>query len=226
MPDSRFRSVRAALLAGASTLVVLACGDGAGPARVEPYDWQLLIPFDSAGFQIDTLTFHWPPASVPVTIWVENQSGLPGHVSAGIALWRAAFPGGAWNAMISADSNTADIIVRHLPAGSAPGAVHRATRRLSCEGATDVDTAATRFQLRLPMRVYVYPSVPGAPDINQCLAIATAHELGHSLGLLQHSPDPADLMYATPNATTPTDRDLASARAAYQATADMQPVRP
>lgn len=226
MPASPFRPVRAALLAGAATVALLACGDSAGPARVEPYDWQLLIPFDSAGFQIDTLTFHWPLASLPVKIWVENQSGLPGHVSAGIALWRAAFPGGAWNATITADSATADIIVRHLPAGSAPAAVHRATRQFSCEGATDVDTVATRFQLRLPMRVYLYPSVPGAPDITQCLAIAAAHELGHTLGLLQHSPDPADLMYPTPTATAPTDRDMASARAAYRATADMLPVRP
>jgi len=205
----------------------LGCGDGAGPARVEPYDWRLVIPYDSAGLQLDTLTFHWPPASIPVKIWVENQSGLPGHFAAGIALWRDAFPGGAWNATLTADSTTADIIVRHLPAASpSTAAVHLATRRFSCEGATAADTLASRFELRLPMRVYVYPSLPGAPDIDECLAIASAHELGHSLGILQHSPDPADLMYPTPSAAGPTDRDLASARAAYQAPADMVPVRP
>lgn len=226
MSATFFRTVRVALVTGAGAFAALACGEGAGPDRVEPYDWQLLIPFDSAGFRIDTLTFHWPPPSVPVKIWVENQSGLPGHVAAGITLWREAFPGGAWTATITVDSNTADIIVRHLPAGSAPSPARRATRRLSCEGATDVDTVATRFELRLPMRVYVYPSVPGAPDINACLATASAHELGHTLGILQHSPDPADLMFATPTASAPTDRDLASARAAYQAPADMVPVRP
>lgn len=224
MVHSRFRMLRLALVAGA--FAVFACGEGAGPDRVEPYDWQLLMPFDSAGFRIDTLAFHWPPPSVPVKIWVENQSGLPGHITAGITLWKDAFSGGAWNAVITGDSTTADIIVRHLPAGSAPSSARRAARRLSCEGATDVDTLATRFQLRLPMRVYVYPSVPGAPDINECLAIASAHELGHALGILQHSPDAADIMFATPTATAPTDRDLASARAVYQAPADMVPVRP
>lgn len=214
------------LVIAACAIAALACGEGAGPSRVEPYDWQLIIPYDSAGFRIDSLTFHWPRSSVPVKIWVEDQSGLPGHITAAIQLWRDAFPGGAWSATVMADSNTADIIVRHLPASSALSAVRRETRRLSCEGATAVDTVATRFQLRLPMRVYVYPSVPGAPDINECLATASAHELGHALGILQHSPDPADLMYSTPTATAPTDRDLSSARAAYQAPADMVPVRP
>jgi len=224
MPSPLLRTVRRLAL-GLAAALAAACGDGAGPTRAQPYDWQLLVPYDSLGFRVDTLTFHWPPASIPVKIWVENQSGLPGHFSAAIALWRDAFPGGAWNATIIQDSATADVIVRHLPA-STPAAALRATRRLSCEGATVVDTVATRFELRLPMRVFVYPSIPGAPDINQCLAIASAHELGHSLGILQHSPDEADLMYPTPTATAPTDRDLASARAAYQAPADMVPVRP
>ncbi len=226
MPTSRLPKLPAAAILAAAAVTAAACGDAAGPAPVAPYDWQLLLPYDSAGFRVDTLTFHWPAASVPVKIWVENQSGLPGHFTAAIALWRDAFPGGAWNATITTDSTTADIIVRRLPASTSPAAALRLTRRLSCEGATAVDTGATRFQLLLPMRVYVYPSIPGAPDINECLAMASAHELGHSLGILQHSPDPADLMYPTPTASAPTDRDLASARAAYQAPADIVPVRP
>lgn len=226
MPAALRRAVRTAACFAAASATAAGCGDGAGPARVAPYDWQLLLPYDSAGFRVDTLTFHWPRASVPVQVWVENQGGLPGYFAAAIGQWRDAFPGGAWNAAITADSATADVIVRYLPAASARSAALLATRRQSCEGATTVDTAGTRFQLRLPMRVYVYPSILGAPDLNECLAIASTHELGHSLGILQHSPDPADLMYPTPTASAPSDRDLATARAAYQAPADMVPVRP
>lgn len=226
MPAPFRHALRTAAVLATAAAAAAGCGEGTGPARVTPYDWRLLLPYDSAGFRVDTLTFHWPAANVPVKLWVENQGGLPGHFAAAITLWRDAFPGGAWDAAVTADSATADIIVRYLPAASGPGASLLATRRQSCEGATAVDTAATRFQLLLPMRIYVYPSILGAPDVQECLAIASAHELGHSLGILQHSPDPADLMYATPTASAPTDRDLASARAAYQAPADVVPVRP
>lgn len=226
MPAPLCRALRSAAVLAAALGAAPGCGDSSGPARVAPYDWQLLLPYDSIGFRVDTLTFHWPAASVPVQLWVEDQGGLPGYFAAAITQWREAFPGGAWNATITADSAAADIIVRYLPAASAPRSALLAARRQSCEGATAVDTAGTRFELRLPMRVYVYPSILGAPDLNQCLAIASAHELGHSLGILQHSPDPADLMYPTPTATAPSDRDLATARAAYQAPADMVPVRP
>jgi predicted Zn-dependent protease len=32
------------------------------------------------------------------------------------------------------------------------------------------------------------------------------HELGHALGLLQHSPDTTDLMHSSPRVRAPSDR--------------------
>lgn len=227
VPPPHLRAGRLATLAFVA--LSLACGDSAGPPNVEPYDWRLLVPFDSAGagLQVDSLTFHWPRAMVPVKVWVEDQSGLPGHFTQAIALWRDAFQNGEWNATVVTDSTTADIIVRHLPVlAPATGALRLGATRLSCEGVTEVDTVATRFELRVPVRVRVYPSVPGAPDITECLGAVAAHELGHALGVMQHSPHDDDLMYDVPTATVPSDRDLATARRAYRTPSDLVPVRP
>ena len=68
-----------------------------------------------------------------------------------------------------------------------------------CDGATDLDTVATRFELRIPLHVYVNPLVAtNDPDLARCLRVTTAHELGHSLGIFQHSPDANDLMFTAP----------------------------
>lgn len=212
----------------AAVAVTAACGgDSSGPPSPEPYDFELIQAYDSAGFRVDTLPFHWPAGMVPLKIWAENSAGLPTHVGDAIALWRDAFRHGEWNAVLTTDSTTADIIVRRLPIAAPMGqpAIRLEAQGLFCEGVTLIDTVATRFELRVPVEVRVY-DLPAAPDPAACLAQVTAHELGHALGILQHSPFDEDLMYAVPTATAPSDRDLATARHAYQVTPLLVPVRP
>jgi predicted Zn-dependent protease len=41
------------------------------------------------------------------------------------------------------------------------------------------------------------------------------HEIGHTLGLLQHSTEPTDLMAAQPTARAPSTRDRMTAEVLY-----------
>ncbi len=216
------------IFAGLTALsAAVACSDIVSPNRSQRYDWRLVVNYDSAGLPFtDTLSFHWPRKSMPVKIWAEDQDGLPGHVEQAIRVWRNAFLYKEWDGVLVSDSSQADVIVL---ATQPPPAIRQAARihgrAESCEGATDIDTAATRFQLRVPLRSYVFVSVDGAPDLEECLARVATHEIGHTLGLFQHSTDSLDLMFSFPSRLFLTDRDLGAAYNAYHFPPDMVPAR-
>ena len=54
-------------------------------------------------------------------------------------------------------------------------------------------------QILPPIRVYVDPRFdPAAPGVDECMALTTTHEMGHSLGIFAHSPNADDIMFADP----------------------------
>jgi hypothetical protein len=224
--------IRRLLLAGAAlgAVALLACSDIVAPSRFGRYDWRLFVPFDSLGPRADSLSFHWPASSLPVKIWVENQYGMPGFIQHGIGLWKNAFLYGEYDATIVPDSTTADVIVRTIiaPVKPAPSLGSYASAMFpGCGGETDVDTAATRHELRVPVHVYVYPKYdPTTTDLTQCFRITATHELGHSLGLFQHSSDTLDIMFSDPVAEQLSPRDIRTVETLYHFPAGMVPVRP
>jgi predicted Zn-dependent protease len=223
--------MRRLLLAAAplAALAAIGCSDLLYPDRSLRYDWRLIVPFDSAGPRADTLSFHWPRSSLPVRIWVEDQYDMPARVQEGIARWRTAFLYGEWDAVVVSDSTTADVLLRTIvaPPTGFPTAGRLETQFPGCEGATDLDTAATRFQLAVPFRLYVYPKFdPTQVDLTQCFRITATHELGHSLGLFQHSSDSTDVMFGLPVLDGLSLRDVTTAVNAYHYPAALVPVRP
>lgn len=215
----RRRAAAVTLLLG---LAGLACSDLSAPTRVSPYEWRLIIP-SSTG--LDSLTFRWERGQLPVRYWVEDSLGLPAHVENAIATWRGAFLYGEWDGTLVGDSGQADVIVRLMTPPVKPSAAMRYHALLpECQGATDIDTLATRHQLALPIRVYLDPRLPGS-GLDACLAVTATHELGHTLGLIQHSTDPADVMYSNPATGTLSARDIRTAEAIYHLEADIVPVR-
>jgi phosphoenolpyruvate carboxykinase (ATP) len=70
--------------------------------------------------------------------------------------------------------------------------------------------------------VFLTADDPGLPA---CLALTTTHELGHALGIFQHSDEPSDLMYASPTVPGPSERDLETAEHIYHVPANLEAVR-
>jgi predicted Zn-dependent protease len=199
---------RRVLLLSALALLA-ACHEGVGPGacfepNARPYN------FDFAG---DTnLVFHWPSSYMPVRVYAEPTADLPANVQAAMQLWVAAFRCNELSLTTATDSTHADIIVRNplsLPAALRTGHVMHADSVGACQGVTHFDLDSAGTGLAGPLRSYVAP-FPGADSASAaaCYHFVTAHELGHALGILSHSPDAADLMYAAPfhRALTEADR--------------------
>ena len=208
-------------------LGLLACSDIAEPLRDDFYEWRRFEPSTTGG--IDTLSFHWDPALLPVRVWVEDAADLPQHMSRAIDIWQSVFLYREFRAVLVSDSLAADVIVL----GSAAPKFRRAGTRLhrmlapECSGATDIITSPDHRQLVLPIHIFLDfgfdPSLPGVAD---CLALTSIHELGHALGIFEHSPNPTDIMFLDPVVALPSDRDRQTAEVVYHVPSTLEPVRP
>ena len=216
------------------TVAVLAsgltgCSDIGVPARPTPYESRLFIPFDDNGTPaIDSLRFRWPSANMLVKYWVQDSLSAPVHMRTAITTWKEAFLYGEFDATIIADSNAADVIVRVMQAPPKPvrHQLRFRTVRPECEGATDIDTVSTRRELSIPVRVYLNPRLINDPNLGLCFDITATHEMGHSIGLFQHTTDPLDIMNTYPVASELSDRDISTIEALYHRRSDMVPIRP
>jgi predicted Zn-dependent protease len=193
---------------------LLSCADISAPSRAIAYEWRRIGPTPIGP---DTLSFHWPQSRLPVRIWAEDTLNLPAHVQHGIGEWEAAFLYGEFRAQLVSDSSVADVIVT---SGVAPNGGFSITRLHSlapeCQGATDIELDVSGTQILPPMRVYVDPRfAPSTPGVDECMALTTTHELGHSLGIFAHSPNGDDIMFANPGVAELTSRDRATAELAY-----------
>jgi hypothetical protein len=201
------------ILTGVAT--ALACTDIASPSRADRYEWRRIVATGPG--TADTLSFHWLQSRLPVKIWVENTLNLPAHVQAGIDKWKAAFLYNEFDAVTVADSNTADVVVRvGAPVKGGFNMIRLASTAPECEGGTDFDLPSGTNVLQPPIRVFVNPRFdPASPGVDACMALTTTHELGHAIGIFAHSPDPGDIMFGDPVVSELSDRDRATAEAAY-----------
>jgi len=211
--------------AGAAGLALFAaCHDTVGPgacyeSNTRPYN------FDLAG---DTnVVFHWPASYMPVRVYAEPVGDLPANVQAAMQLWRGAFRCGELSLTTTTDSTAADIIVRNplaLPAPARASHVLHADSTTACHGVTHVDLDSAGTALAGPMRSYVAP-FPGADSAAtaSCYHFVTAHEFGHALGILSHSPNDSDLMFVAPHRRYLTESDRYTIQILYHVASKIGP---
>jgi len=212
---------------GLAAAAAVACGDIASPERTDLYEWRLFVP--GAGGGTDTLSFHWRQSDLPVRVWVEDVAGLPGYADRAIGVWESGFFYREFRGVRVDDSTTAQVLIF---GNSAPNLALGVTRLRSalapeCSGATDLDVSEEHTQLRLPIRIFIDPVLPETePATQTCLALTTIHELGHALGIFQHSPNATDIMFADPAVELPSELDQGTVEALSHYPPTLEPVRP
>lgn len=194
-----------------AALVFLAgCSEMVAAPRADFYEWRLIVPNGPA---VDTLGFTWPRDHLPVKFWAQDTLGLPARVDAAITAWQQQFLYQEFRGVRVSDRSEADVVV----VGGAPGSLPALRSRASeCNGATDVEIDQASKLLTGPMIIYIdTPNAASDPGVDACLSLTTAHEVGHAIGIFQHSDEPSDLMYFNPTVAGPSDRDRTTAQRAY-----------
>jgi hypothetical protein len=199
----------------------ISCADIASPTRSNAYEWRRIQPTGPG--TAETLSFHWPASRLPVKVWAEDTLNLPAKVQAGIDKWKAAFLYREYDAVTVADSNLADVVVRLAPPSKLTLDVVR-MRALApeCEGATDFDLPSGSRELQVPVRVFVNPRFdPASPGVDECLALTVTHEMGHTIGIFDHSPSSSDIMFFDPVVSDLSASDRATAELDYHTPPDL-----
>lgn len=214
-------------LTALALLLVAGCSDLVSPRRDGIYEYRLFRPATGGG--LDTLSFHWPREFLPVKVWVADASPLRDPTTTAVARWQAAFLYGEFRAVMVSDSNQADIIVRNQlpPVGSDGLLVERLDMFApQCRGETDYFSNTETMTVALPIRIYVWNRfATETPETLTCYRLTMTHELGHAIGLLEHSTNPGDIMLGDPVVDAISDRDRETVETVYHLRSTLTPVR-
>ncbi len=204
-------SLRACL---APLLLALAACDVTGPDRSNRYAFDL---------QPENVVFSWPADRRPVRYFAPDVGPLRAYLQSGIEAWESQLLYGEFEGDVTGDSAGADVRVVISGGTPPPATLNGNPPVVACDGSTSAQLA-TPGQLRGPMTITVRWFTGFAPsDIANCLARVTAHEIGHSIGLFQHSPNPGDMMFGVPAVAAPSARDRSSVQFLYHTKATLLP---
>ncbi len=193
---------------------VLGCGEPTVPSRTAPYGFADPVTGD---------VFRWPAARLPVRVWSDPRGAMPQLADEGLRVWESLFLYGEFRAVLVGDSLDADVLMRW--SGAVPPDVPPDTGPavFACGGVTrySVDASNTLDDY---VRIEVSTN-PGFTDaqVAACVIRVARHEIGHALGIFQHSPDTADLMHGAPRVVAPSRNDRRTVEVLYHTEASIRP---
>ncbi len=207
--------------AAALAAIVAACHDTVGVGAC----FEDGLPYNYALNGDTSLVFRWPASSQPVLVYAEPVGMLSQNTGTAAARWLAALRCGELSIALVTDSTIADVIIRNpssAPPAPPAGVVLAADSIDACGGRTDGVLDSTNT-LTGPLRSYVFPVGIDSTDLAGCYRMVTIHELGHALGILNHSPDTLDIMYSQPRRGTLSPADRVTVQYLYH---DAPTIRP
>jgi len=206
---SKFFKVSCLLCTGYLT----ACMSATDPGLAQRYNVEFTSPASVVGKK-----FHW--SAMPVKLRHTACSvtgcttGIVNAVERGIQFWQKNVS--LFGEIQTSYGEPADIEIQYVISlgGNLIG---------KCSG--NIYTTSTgRYVIATPISISIATTVGGAPLSTSELEFVAAHEMGHCLGLWDHSPTEGDLMNAQLTGNTAYSvRDLNSLRWLYTQTSDVIP---
>jgi matrixin len=192
-------------------VLLAACGEPTVPTRADIYT-----------FNSGSDVFHWPADRLPVRFYAQPVGNLAFLVQRGIDIWAGEFLYGEFTGTLVGDSTAADVLVEADSAPNVPP--DQGPWVYACGGVTTLPPTDSTSHLTGPLHVHltVLAGYPVA-QVAACLRRTAIHELGHSLGLLQHSTDTTDIMYGPPEVALPSERDHRTVEVLYHTPATILP---
>jgi hypothetical protein len=188
-------------------LVLAACTEPAAPARSSTY-----------AFDVGGDVFHWPGDRLPVRYYADARGNMAFLIGRALGIWEDQFLYGEFRGVVVSDSTNADVIVRwadSVPPDVPPDAGPPVA---ACDGVTTLffDSAGTALAqpVRAQIRITTGQAFTAA-QVAACLRRVTIHELGHTLGILQESPGPTDIMNTAAPVSLPSGRDRQTVEVLY-----------
>lgn len=192
-----------------------ACGDPTAAPHAASY------AFDFGGD-----IFHWPADRLPVRFFADTRGHMRALVERALDTWEGQFLYGEFRAVLVDDSTAADVIV--LWADSIPPDVppDTGTPVFACDGLTTFVFDSTGVGLAGPVHAEVGINLGQtftAGQVAACVRRISIHEVGHTIGLLGHSPSPADIMWASDTTALPSEGDRRTVEVLYHTAPNITP---
>lgn len=220
-----------AVLAG--FLAAAGCDSPSLPVPESGYDFRLVLPASGGGGG-SVRTFHWPLGSTVEVIALDGE--FPDRPSLGTALAKARRRWGqaaVFNEVVLRETSDPDRARAVLmwddsePLYSTPSdCTGPTTGAAATRGCLSDDRSGLRVWPRRdggPSRLVFRVIINRAPGMDaDFLETLVTHEMGHVLGILSHSQQPGDLMWAGPiESPALSERDLVTFRSLYQTGVDL-----